>query len=452
MTTQPGGQRRNKWKSTEELVVILQRKLHRQRRCAKTNAQLAQTDTYWIRGHRHLHLLGPSFSFSLFPLLSAFSSPPPSEVYAMRDFGNRCTVKPLSPEGLSDEQPFLEMRVRKSSSVDEALEHLNALMHMESQAYLPGKDYLSSIKESSPDVVSEGWRRKLCEWCYEVVDHFGFDREAVFYALNFLDRAVAARSEASLTPVAKREFQLLAVTSLYMSLKIHGETETAEGPRRKLRIDAFVELSRGFFQVDVIEDMESKMLDNLRWKVNPPTCLKFVSTYLRFCPKWSSSDYHLPHANVVGGIYDVARYLCELSVCVSSFSFTCKTSTIAYASILCAIEALQSSLPLPYAVRVAFQNSIAEANGLLPNDQEVLRVRAMLKELCPNMFEGDEIPAEFLLDRATSSTDLLENLHQEDGKASPVCVMDVDQRTSSHRKRSRSFADDSTLSSLNHHQ
>lgn len=330
------------------------------------------------------------------------------------------------------------------------MEHLSALLQMESQAYLPGKDYLSSIKEMSPDVVSEGWRRKLCEWCYEVVDHFGFDREAVFYALNFLDRAVAARSETSPSPVAKREFQLLAVTSLYMALKIHGETEAAEGPRRKLRIDAFVELSRGFFQVDVIQDMESKILDTLRWKVNPPTCLKFVATYLRFCPKWSSSDYHLPHSNVIGGIYDVARYLCELSVCVSSFSFTCKTSIIAYASILCAMEALQSSLPLPYEVRVAFQNSIAEANGLLPNDQEVLRVRAMLKELCPNMFEGDEIPPEFLLDRATSSSDL-ENFHQEDGKASPVCVVETESPRS-HRKRSRSFADDSTASSLNSQQ
>ena len=353
----------------------------------------------------------------------------------------RYAVTPVGSEGPLKHDGDDALRERSLRDLEDTKEYMKVLLSQESESYPPCEDYLSCIaSEDQPsDVVSEAWRRKLCEWCYEVVDHFGFDREAVSIALSFLDRAVAARSEGTLTPIAKREFQLLAVTSLYTALKIHGETEDAEGPRRKLRIDAFVELSRGFFQVDVIERMESTILDSLAWRVNPPTCLKFVAAMLRLCPKWTASENQQPHATVIGGIYDVARYLSELSVCVSAFSFTCKTSVVAYASVLCAIEALQPSLQLSYDARVLFQNNMAEATGLLPNCPEVVRTRQMLKDLCPNMFEGDEIPSEFLTEsQAMAYASDLTMEQETDGKSSPVCVVDNhNDSPRSKRKRSR---------------
>jgi hypothetical protein len=332
-----------------------------------------------------------------------------------------------------------ETRLQSVLEMEDTVEHLKILLRQEELVYRPCKDYLSPLRAVADpsDAVSEGWRRKLCEWCYEVVDHFCFDREAVSIALNFLDRSVAERSESA--PITRREFQLLAVTSLYMALKIHGQTENSEGPRRKLRIDAFVDLSRGVFQVDVIEAMERTILDSLSFRVNPPTCVRFVASYLSLFPKWTDVAYENPHSNVIGGIYDVARYLSELSVCVSSFAFTCNSSVIAYASILCAFEALQTSMPPPYQSRVIFQNNMVEATGLLPNDSDVLRVRAMLKDLAPNMFEGDDLPAEFLFDRQESSSSLDQELQRDNGKASPVCVVDSDQASPrSQRKRSRS--------------
>jgi lipoyl(octanoyl) transferase len=337
--------------------------------------------------------------------------------------------------------------VESKPQLDEStVDHLRVILRQESDVYGPCKDYLTAILSSSGDPserVSEGWRRKLCEWCYEVVDHFGFDREAVSIALNYLDRTVALKIGSSDDNMTKREFQLIAVTSLYIAIKLHGETDAIDGPRRKLRIDAFVELSRGFFKVEVIEAMERNIIESLDWRLNPPTSLRFIANLLRLLPVWSITEHCTPHAAVAGSIYDVARYLSELSVCVSDFSFDFKTSTIAYASILCTLEALQETLPLPYDIRVKFLNDITEVTGLFPESKEVRQVRGMIKELCPSLFQGNEIPPAFLNRASSLEAPPIGGFHQGDGKASPVCVADglAYNSPSSGRKRSRAIAE-----------
>lgn len=329
---------------------------------------------------------------------------------------------------------------------EDTVDYLNVLLNRELHVYFPPSDYLSTIQWSSTssssqdtDPVSEVWRRKLCEWSYEVVDHFGFDREVVSIALNYLDRSVAIKAKESGTSITRREFQLFAVTSLYMAIKVHGETESIEGPRQKLRIDAFVQLSRGFFQVDIIEAKERTILSDLHWHVNPPTSLKFIATLLRLCPKWQPTSRSQCQSNILGGIYDVARYLTELSVCVSYFSFSVPTSVIGYSAILCAIEALQSTMPLPYQAKVVFLNNIAEAANLLPGDANVQRTCSMIKELCPSLFDGEDFPSEFFADR---STGVVVNIPSDGGKTSPVCVTTshhhIEMSESTRRKRSRS--------------
>lgn len=351
--------------------------------------------------------------------------------------------KGMQSHGVSPVGSSCKSRLVESSTAD----HLRVLLTQEAEVYAPCKDYLVMIRESSGDPserVSEGWRRKLCEWCYEVVDHFGFDREAVSIALNYLDRTVALKAQACPEGMTKREFQLIAVTSLYVAVKLHGETDSIDGPRRKLRIDAFVELSRGFFKVEVIEAMERQIFLDLNWRVNPPTSLRFTASFLRLLPHWTVDEHSAPHAAVAGSIYDVARYLSELSVCVSDFSFNFKTSTIAYASILCTLEALQETLPLPYDVRVQFLNNISEITGLGPESTEVRQVRDMIRELCPSLFQSSEIAPAFL-SRASSAS----HIHNQettsgDGKASPVCVANAPlYHSPSGRKRSRAIADSS---------
>lgn len=57
------------------------------------------------------------------------------------------------------------------------MEYLAVLLQQESKLYPPCDDYLSErhaslLSSNDTDSVSESWRRKLCEWCYQVVDHF----------------------------------------------------------------------------------------------------------------------------------------------------------------------------------------------------------------------------------------------------------------------------------------
>jgi hypothetical protein len=220
------------------------------------------------------------------------------------------------------------------------------------------------------------------------------------------------------------------VTSLYLAIKVHGETDNSEGPRRKLKIDAFYELSRKQFDVALIERTERHILTALNWNVNPPTALKFIATFLSLCPQWDYSLHHAPHATVIAGIYDVARYLSELSVCQSGFCFTYKNSIVAFASIIFAIDKLHTTLPLPYSVRVAFLNNIAFATGLVSGSEDVLRVREMMEAVWPGMPSTDETAQEYQIDRASDDP-------SADGKVSPVCVISQ-QHQESPRKRSRS--------------
>jgi len=351
------------------------------------------------------------------------------------------TVTPVesSPFLPHDEDSTITAEVREKSDIQE---YLGLLLRQEEELYPPCDDYLTTLKANSAssdvDPVTEGWRRKLCEWAYEVVDHFSFDREEVFIALDYLDRFVANWANETDAPLPKKEYQLLAVTAIYMAIKIHGETDSTEGgPRRKLRIDAFYELSRKQFDVAIIEKTERIMLHALNWNVNPPTALKFISTLLSLCPKWHGSQSSHSHSTVLGGIYDVARYLSELSVCQSAFTFSCKTSSTAYASLLCAIEASSLTTPLPYEVRVRFLNNIAEITGLVAGDAEVLRQCSLLKQLCPTMFEDSRLVS-------AESEEEEEDVLVDDGKASPVCVIEEEQAAArraaeaSRRKRSRS--------------
>ena len=57
---------------------------------------------------------------------------------------------------------------------DGIVTYLQNLLHKERFVHPLCNDYLSKIRSMASDIdtVNEKWRRKLCEWCYEVTDHF----------------------------------------------------------------------------------------------------------------------------------------------------------------------------------------------------------------------------------------------------------------------------------------
>jgi len=99
---------------------------------------------------------------------------------------------------------------------------------------------------TSTSGINEVWREKICEWCYQVIDHYGFSREVVGIALSYLDRFLCRRS------VNKKHFQLLAMTCLYLAIKVY-EPGT-------ISMKTVIELSRGFFVVGQMVEMEMAVL------------------------------------------------------------------------------------------------------------------------------------------------------------------------------------------------
>jgi Cyclin, N-terminal domain len=292
------------------------------------------------------------------------------------------------------------------------MEHLQALLMQEVHTYFPlCRDYLSDLSRASfgSSEAGEAWRRKLCEWCFEVADHFDFDRDVVSFALSYVDRMVASQTRSPSndargepvpkTKISKRSLQLIAVTSLYIAIKVHGEI--ANGPRRKLSIQVFVELGRNFFAPKDIEEMERTILHTLEWRVNPPTSQRYLVPLLDLCPSYHHTEPR-HRSQVISGVYDVARYLTELAVCVSTFTFTLPGSATALAAIVCAMEAVHAKLPLPSNVRGRFLLAIEACTGLTVVDDHVQRAYYLLKGLCPSAFEMSS------KDSASSSLEELE--------------------------------------------
>lgn len=104
----------------------------------------------------------------------------------------------------------------------------------------------SASGSSCSSGINETWREKICEWSYQVIDHFDFSREVVTVSISYLDRYLATRS------VTKKMFQLAAMTSLFIAIKLYE-------PGR-LSIPSMIELSRGYFMVEQMAAMELSIL------------------------------------------------------------------------------------------------------------------------------------------------------------------------------------------------
>lgn len=265
---------------------------------------------------------------------------------------------------------------------------IKAMLEIEMKYYRPPKNYLAF--DSCKSGVNENWRRRLCEWMFEVTDHYDFDREVVSFAFDYLDRSISLAYEpTSKKKLSKRQYQLYAVTSLYLAIKVHGEMDpVVDGKRIKLRISAFQELSRGCFSTENIEAKEIEFLALFQWRINPPTCARYIYSYLRLLPEWTAIEFGIIRDDLVCQINDVAKYLTELSIFVSGLCFNYAPSMIAYSSILCAIDYVEESMHrIPLHIINRFLVNVQEvSDSLTPESEDVRCLETILKKLAPKMF------------------------------------------------------------------
>jgi hypothetical protein len=156
-----------------------------------------------------------------------------------------------------------------------------------------------------------------------VVDHFDLNREVVSIAMSHLDRYLASFTE----EVDKNMFQLLAMTCLYLSIKLN-EYKHLLIPESTSSMDTILRLSRGVFTLSQMEQMEYEVLQRLRWHVHPPTPQLFMKHFMFFV------SVEEPE------IHDLTQFMIELSI-MDYFFVTYKASEVAVASLLNALQCLQ---------------------------------------------------------------------------------------------------------------
>jgi lipoyl(octanoyl) transferase len=220
----------------------------------------------------------------------------------------------------------------------------------------PTNESTPPTNESTPASSSaiELWREKICEWCYNVVDHYELPRESVSVAMNILDRYVSSRL---LTP---KTYTLAGVTAIHIAVKLVSQY--------KLCMSHLLALCAGKITADDIASMELTMLSALSWRVSGPTAADFCGELID-----SSFTETTPHA--LNGLHDMARYLTELAVC-EYFFVTRKPSSIALASISYAIELTNDHVH--HRDKDRFISRVAQV-GLDIVDDEVTQCHARLR-------------------------------------------------------------------------
>ena len=229
-----------------------------------------------------------------------------------------------------------------------------------SSCYSAGKDYFSIIESRNLDdstaenqqkdhVINESWREKICEWLYDVVDHFGYSREIVYITLNLFDRYLFIYSHNS-KPVTPKLVQLIAVSALNLTLKVQDS---------KLdHLPMLLELSQNFFSAKHVTATERSILDNLSWKISPPTPFAFLQHFLELMPK---------DDNVTGllltRLESSAQFLVELSVC-DYFFVGLKPSSIALASLLSSIDSILPSEVLAMRTKTLLLHDLSNIAGI----------------------------------------------------------------------------------------
>ena len=288
-------------------------------------------------------------------------------------------------------------------SRDQVLDTLLAMMSQERSgyqldSYFP-RDVLPPQNGSLPrqqNIIHGGWREKICQWSYNVVDHFDLPREIVSISLNYFDRYMAtlstgarstcvgsssstststdnkigknntqqgnisgsktttknsSSSSSSQSNQGSGDLALLAsLGTLHLATKVHAtnhnDYDPAMGPLEEQHhkvpsLSTLANLSRGQFGPASILEMEKLLLNALQWRLHPPTLYALVTLLLKLLPSTLEDPRFGLKPSIASELFEVAMYVAELSVCDAFFvERQIPSSVIALAAICTSMDEL----------------------------------------------------------------------------------------------------------------
>jgi hypothetical protein len=238
-----------------------------------------------------------------------------------------------------------------------------AIMRIQEETTYLIRDYLADsvqIRKMASRPVDESCRVRMCEWCYQVVDFCKFRRETVVIGMTYLDKYLCTLKGSEVL-CNRKEYQLAAMTALYVAIKLHEPLE--------METSLMAELSRGVYTEMEFVDMEQTILQAVHWRVSGPTALGFVQQFMALLPS-------TVHPDVGNLIFDYARYQTELAICEHQF-VAIRPSVVAFAVVLNAMEGLPCTL-LPLKAQGDFIRSIEDSAELLTEDVKITQSKISL--------------------------------------------------------------------------
>lgn len=217
---------------------------------------------------------------------------------------------------------------------------INTMLETEREYLCP--DYLGSISPDEAGSIDEICRSKMAYWIYHVVDSTKLRRDTAGQAMSILDRFLGTSSRRAWEVMrSRREFQLCAITALYIAAKI--------GEPYLMDAKTMSRLSRGMHTVEEITEMEIDVLCGLRWRVNCPSPYEMASHILELLPASAG-----PAAE---RIYSHSNFQTELATFDPLF-VPLYRSTIAIAAVLNSLGGVDPT-DFPIRDRTLFVQSIA---------------------------------------------------------------------------------------------
>merc|ERR1719410_1004236 len=155
-----------------------------------------------------------------------------------------------------------------------------AAMRKQEECFYKKSDYLGQLNFSLNTLygkpIDEDCRSKMATWCFQVVEFCNFSRETARLAMSYLDQFLGTK-EGGLVLYDRKDFQLAAMVSLELAVKIHEPKE--------LDMSLLSELSKGSYSILELTKMEKKILSALNYRMCPPTASSFANYLLELLPK-----------------------------------------------------------------------------------------------------------------------------------------------------------------------
>jgi len=229
-------------------------------------------------------------------------------------------------------------------------------------------DYL---KDSGNLKSAVACRYRTYQWMLRTVGHAKFLKETAIVGMGLFDRFLC--SDSPRAKYARRgdliEYQLVAMTILYIAMKIIEPIETDAA--------IVIRLTRRIQSAESIIHCERDILTHLRWKLHGPTPFQFISHILKLLPECPTRSevvtklcgHALQHAQLA-----IGDYACVIL----------RRSSIAIASILNSLETVPRD-ELPSDERNHFFQKIANVFGVDVTSPLIEAVRQRLLARASNI-------------------------------------------------------------------